>query len=77
MPMAKASEAIHSLKPVTFRYKKEVDPTGVLSFGLIAEEVAMVNPDLVHPTTKETGVRPLRGYQRNVTQRVPERASES
>jgi len=46
-PMEKASEAIHSLRPVTFRYKKEVDPTRVLSFGLIAEEVAKVNPDLV------------------------------
>ena len=46
-PMEKASEAIHSLKPVSFRYKKEVDPTRVLSFGLIAEEVAKVNRDLV------------------------------
>ena len=45
--MEKASEAIHSLRPVSFRYKKEVDPTRVLSFGLIAEEVAKVNPDLV------------------------------
>jgi hypothetical protein len=46
-PMENASEAIHSLRPVSFRYKKEVDPRGVLSFGLIAEEVAKVNPDLV------------------------------
>jgi hypothetical protein len=45
--MEKASEAIHSLRPVSFRYKKEVDPKRVLSFGLIAEEVAKVNPDLV------------------------------
>jgi hypothetical protein len=45
--MNKASEAILSLKPVSFRYKKEVDPTRSLSFGLIAEEVAEVDPDLV------------------------------
>jgi hypothetical protein len=48
-PIAKASEAILSLRPVSFRYKKEVDPTRCLSFGLIAEEVAHVNPDLVIP----------------------------
>jgi len=45
-PMDKASETLFALKPVTFRYKKEVDPTQILSFGLIAEEVAKVNPDL-------------------------------
>ena len=46
-PIDKASEAIHALKPVTFRYKKEVDPEGVPQFGLVAEEVEKVNPDLV------------------------------
>ena len=46
-PIDKASEAIHALKPVTFRYKKEIDPEGVPQFGLVAEEVAKVNPDLV------------------------------
>ena len=45
--MAKSSEAIHSLRPVTFRYKKAIDPTRSLSFGLIAEEVARVSSDLV------------------------------
>jgi ABC-type hemin transport system substrate-binding protein len=45
--MDKASEAIHALKPVTFRYKKELDPQRVPQFGLVAEEVANVNPDLV------------------------------
>lgn len=44
-PMDKASEAIFSLQPVTFRYKK--DPTALPQFGLVAEEVAKVNPDLV------------------------------
>jgi hypothetical protein len=46
-PMDKASEAILALKPVTFHYKKELDPEGIPQFGLIAEEVAEVYPDLV------------------------------
>jgi hypothetical protein len=46
-PMEKTSEAIHSLSPVSFRYKKEVDPARSLCFGLIAEDVAEVNPNLV------------------------------
>jgi hypothetical protein len=46
-PMDKASEAILALKPVTFRYKKEIDADRTPQFGLVAEEVAMVNPDLV------------------------------
>ncbi len=46
-PMDKASEAIFSLKPVTFRYKKEIDPAGTSQFGLIAEDVEQVNPELV------------------------------
>jgi uncharacterized coiled-coil protein SlyX len=47
--MDNASEAIFALKPVTFRYKQEFDPKGVPQFGLVAEEVAKVNPDLVVP----------------------------
>jgi hypothetical protein len=46
-PMDKASEAILALKPVTFRYKHEVDPNGIPQFGLVAEQVAKVNPALV------------------------------
>jgi len=46
-PMDKASEVILALKPVTFRYKQELDPDGVPQFGLIAEQVEKVNPDLV------------------------------
>ena len=46
-PMDKASEAILALQPVTFRYKKDFDPTGTAQFGLVAEDVAKVNPDLV------------------------------
>jgi hypothetical protein len=46
-PMDKASEAIHALKPVTFRYKKEIDAEHAPQFGLVAEEVEKINPDLV------------------------------
>jgi uncharacterized coiled-coil protein SlyX len=46
-PMDKASEAILALKPVTFRYKRELDPEGIPQFGLVAEQVEKVNPDLV------------------------------
>ncbi|PZR73289.1 MAG: hypothetical protein DLM73_11015 [Chthoniobacterales bacterium] len=46
-PMNSASEGILALKPVTFHYKNEIDPKGTPQFGLIAEEVAKVNPDLV------------------------------
>ena len=46
-PMDKASEALYRLKPVTYRYKKEIDKTQSRAFGLIAEEVAEVNADLV------------------------------
>jgi hypothetical protein len=46
-PMDKASEAIHALKPVTFRYRDELDPEGIPQFGLVAEQVEKVNPDLV------------------------------
>jgi hypothetical protein len=46
-PMENASEAILALQPVTFRYKAELDPEGIPQFGLIAEQVEKVNPDLV------------------------------
>jgi hypothetical protein len=46
-PMDKASETILSLKPVTFRYKKDIDPAGARQFGLVAEQVDKVDPDLV------------------------------
>jgi endosialidase-like protein len=46
-PMDQASEALFALKPVTFRYKREIDPTGTSQFGLVAEAVEKVNPDLV------------------------------
>src|SRR5436189_477332 len=45
--MDKASEAILALKPVTFRYKKQLDPKGIPQFGLVAEQVEKIDPDLV------------------------------
>jgi hypothetical protein len=46
-PMDKSSEALYALEPVTFRYKKDIDPAGTSQFGLVAEDVEKVNPDLV------------------------------
>ena len=46
-PMDRTSESILALKPVTFRYKEDLDPDGIPQFGLVAEEVEKVNPDLV------------------------------
>jgi hypothetical protein len=46
-PMEQASEALFSLKPVSFRYKKEIDVTGTPQFGLVAEDVEKINPALV------------------------------
>jgi uncharacterized coiled-coil protein SlyX len=45
-PMDKASEALFALKPVMFRYKKQIDPEQGLDYGLIAEDVAKVAPEL-------------------------------
>ena len=46
-PMGSASEAVLALQPVKFHYKKELDPKGIPQFGLVAEQVEKVNPDLV------------------------------
>jgi hypothetical protein len=58
-PMDTASEAILALQPVTFRYKKDFDPRKTTQFGLVAEDVAKVNPDLVvrDKEGKPNGVR--------------------
>ena len=45
--MAQASEVLFALKPVIFRYKKEIEPQEIPQFGLVAEDVEAVNPDLV------------------------------
>jgi uncharacterized coiled-coil protein SlyX len=46
-PMEQASEVLFALKPVTFHYRKEIDPAGKSQFGLVAEDVEKVNPDLI------------------------------
>ncbi len=48
-PMDQRSDAILALKPVSFHYTKDIDPQGTAQFGLVAEEVAKVNPALVLP----------------------------
>jgi len=57
--MDKTSESIPALKPVTFHYKQELDPLGIPQFGLVAEEVEKVSPELVtrEPDVKLYGVR--------------------
>jgi hypothetical protein len=45
--MGDTSDAVYRLRPVTFRYKKELDAEGIRQFGLVAEQVEKVNPDLV------------------------------
>jgi hypothetical protein len=58
-PMDNASETLFSLKPVTFRYKQDIDPDGRGQFGLVAEDVERINSDLVVRDTegKPYGVR--------------------
>jgi hypothetical protein len=46
-PMGSISEALFALKPVAFRYKKEIDPARTPQLGVVAEDVEKVNPDLV------------------------------
>jgi hypothetical protein len=46
-PMSDASELLFALKPVTFRYRKDVDASGTSQFGLVAEDVEKVSPDLI------------------------------
>jgi hypothetical protein len=51
-PLAAASQALYALKPVSFRLKKEFDPTQAVGFGLIAEEVEKVDPAMVYHNDK-------------------------
>ena len=46
-PMGTTSEALFSLRPVAFHYKKEIDPAGTPQLGLVAEDVEKINPDLI------------------------------
>ena len=45
--MGEASKGLLALRPVTFQYRSDIDPHATPQFGLIAEEVEQVNPDLV------------------------------
>jgi hypothetical protein len=45
--MNDATETLYRLKPVTYRYKKEIDATQSLDYGLVAEEVASIYPNLI------------------------------
>ena len=74
-PMDEASEAILLLKPVTFHYKHELDPAGIPQFGLVAEQVEKVDPDLVaRDETRKALHRALRCRERDAAQRVPQGA---
>jgi hypothetical protein len=46
-PIGKASQALFALTPVSFRYKKQIDAAGTPQFGLLAEDVERISPDLV------------------------------
>jgi hypothetical protein len=46
-PMERSSEVIYGLKPVSFRYKPEIEPTRPVGFGLVAEDVEKISPNLV------------------------------
>jgi len=67
-PIEKGTEAILALKPVTFRYnsddKKNIDNTEALDFGLVAEEVDEVIPDLV---IRDKEGKPLSVHYQGVT----------
>ena len=65
-PMDEASEALFALKPVTFRYKKEIDVQGIPQFGLVAENVEKVNPDLVPRQRRQAVHSALRRGERDV-----------
>jgi hypothetical protein len=73
-PMDKSSEAILHLKPVTFRYKQEIDPDAIPQFGLVAEEVEKVNPDLI---TRDEEGKPTTVRECDAAERIFERAQPS
>jgi hypothetical protein len=64
----KASEALFSLKPVTFRYKKDIDPQGISQLAPVAEDVEKVNPDLVVRDKEENPTPCATTSERDVAQ---------
>jgi len=76
-PMEETSEVIYRLKPVSFRYKPEIEPTRPRGFGLIAEDVEKINPDLVLPDKKEhRKVQELEAVVANLVATVKEQAKQ-
>ena len=76
-PMDKASEAILALKPVTFRYKHELDPEGIPQFGLVAEQVEKGEPRSRGSRRPGQALHgPLRSGERDAAQRIPQRAPQ-
>ena len=71
-PMDEASEAILALKPVTFCYKKEIEPNGAIMFDHRRGR-GKVDPDLVTRNGKGKPRPTLRSGERDVAQRVPQR----
>ena len=68
-PMDNASEAILSLRPVTFRYNKALDPKGIPQFGLVAEDVEKVESRSRGARQgRQTVQRALRPGERDVAQ---------
>ena len=66
--MGKASEAILALKPVTFRYKRSIDPDRTAQFGLVAEDVEQMNPDPMVRDAERRLLLSLRRGKRDVAQ---------
>ena len=73
--MNDASETLYRLKRVTYGYKKEIDVTQSLDYGLVAEEVASIDPNLV-ACGKDRQVKTVRVHsgECDVSQRVSKRA---
>ena len=67
-PMDKASEALFALRPVAFRYKKDIDPAGTPQLGLVAEDVNKVNPNLIVRDKEGNPQCSLRSGERHVAQ---------
>ena len=75
--MESASEVIYNLKPVSFRYKPEVDATATMQFGLVAEDVREVNPNLVIHDRQGKPYTALRSSERDVIERISQRTPQS
>ena len=73
--IARSERSDPDTKPVVFHYKRDVDPHGVLWFGLVAEEVEAINPDLMVQILRANCNGPLRRCEHDAAERVSESAS--